>query len=347
MAGSARGAGPAHRAGSSRGPAARSTASAVLGFGGETGPVDPAVVAGGADRRPARSRRRRPRSAPLGGRVGARRCSRPRTAWPCLRAASVPGVSGARRVLERLPSREAGRAGRAHRSAWSAAGRRRGRGAGPPGVRRPRRGQGPRGAARSRAGAVSSAPLPGDPRRRGAGRASGPPRRCHERRTRGPRRAGPGPSRAQRRGAVSRAPSPASCAASRGPSARRPCWPSWTGCSATSTAPGRSSRSCARRASPTCWSTGPSAVYLDRGDGLELTGVTFDDDAEVRRLAQRLAASGGRRLDDASPYVDVRLADGTRFHAVLAPVARPGTTLSLRIPRPVAFSLDELRSGTR
>jgi pilus assembly protein CpaF len=88
---------------------------------------------------------------------------------------------------------------------------------------------------------------------------------------------------------------------------------------------------------------GPRAVYLDRGEGLELTGVVFDDDAEVRRLAQRLAASGGRRLDDASPYVDVRLADGTRFHAVLAPVARPGTTLSLRIPRPVAFSLDELR----
>src|SRR5690606_27124201 len=67
----------------------------------------------------------------------------------------------------------------------------------------------------------------------------------------------------------------------------------------------------------------------------------------VRRLAQRLAAAGGRRLDDATPYVDVRLQDGTRFHAVLAPLARPGTTLSLRVPRNRVFTLDELvASGT-
>lgn len=87
---------------------------------------------------------------------------------------------------------------------------------------------------------------------------------------------------------------------------------------------------------------GPDRVYLDRGSGLELTDVRFPDEDAVRRLAQRLAAQGGRRLDDAVPYVDVRLADGTRFHAVLAPVSRPGTTLSLRIPRTASFSLEEL-----
>ena len=87
---------------------------------------------------------------------------------------------------------------------------------------------------------------------------------------------------------------------------------------------------------------GPDAVYLDRGAGLEQTSVRFPDDESVRRLAQRLAASGGRRLDDASPYVDVRLADGTRCHAVLAPVGAPGTLISLRVPRPRGFSLDEL-----
>ena len=87
---------------------------------------------------------------------------------------------------------------------------------------------------------------------------------------------------------------------------------------------------------------GPDAVYLDRGDGLELTGVRFADDAAVRRLAQRLAAAGGRRLDDATPYADLRLPDGTRFHAVLAPVARPGTVVSLRVPRRRVFTLDEL-----
>lgn len=87
---------------------------------------------------------------------------------------------------------------------------------------------------------------------------------------------------------------------------------------------------------------GPDEVYLDRGAGLERTEVRFVDDAAVRRLAQRLAAHAGRRLDDATPYADLRLVDGTRFHAVLAPLARPGTVISLRVPRAAGFTLDEL-----
>jgi len=87
---------------------------------------------------------------------------------------------------------------------------------------------------------------------------------------------------------------------------------------------------------------GAEAVFVDRGEGLELTPVRFADDAAVRRLAQRLASSVGRRLDDATPYVDLRLPDGTRFHAVLAPLARPGSVISLRVPRARAFTLEEL-----
>jgi len=90
---------------------------------------------------------------------------------------------------------------------------------------------------------------------------------------------------------------------------------------------------------------GAQAVYLDRGEGLELTSTRFADDAAVRRLAQRMAASAGRRLDDATPYVDLRLPDGTRFHAVLAPLARPGTIVSLRVPRARVFTLEELRAA--
>ncbi|HEX8487760.1 MAG TPA: TadA family conjugal transfer-associated ATPase [Propionibacteriaceae bacterium] len=86
---------------------------------------------------------------------------------------------------------------------------------------------------------------------------------------------------------------------------------------------------------------GPRQVYLDRGAGLELSDVRFSSDDEVRKLAQRLAASVGRRLDDASPFVDARLADGTRVHAVLATLAAPGTCISLRVPAARTFALDD------
>ena len=87
---------------------------------------------------------------------------------------------------------------------------------------------------------------------------------------------------------------------------------------------------------------GPHEVWVDRGAGLEPARVRFADDAAVRRLAQRLAAAAGRRLDDAQPWVDARLPDGVRLHAVLPPVATGGTCLSLRVARRRAFTLDEL-----
>lgn len=92
---------------------------------------------------------------------------------------------------------------------------------------------------------------------------------------------------------------------------------------------------------------GPDEVYVDAGAGLLRTELAFADEAELRRLAQRLAASVGRRLDDASPFVDARLPDGTRVHAVLANLAAPGTCLSLRIPASRTFSLaDCVASGS-
>src|SRR4051794_39615560 len=87
---------------------------------------------------------------------------------------------------------------------------------------------------------------------------------------------------------------------------------------------------------------GAEQVFVDRGAGLEPTGVRFKDDESVRRLAQRLAAMAGRRLDDSAPFADLRLPDGSRCHAVLAPVSRPGTSISLRVPSARAFTLDEL-----
>jgi pilus assembly protein CpaF len=86
---------------------------------------------------------------------------------------------------------------------------------------------------------------------------------------------------------------------------------------------------------------GADQVFVDRGAGLELTGVRFRCEGDVRRLAQRLAASVGRRLDDAMPFVDARLADGSRVHAVLGTLASPGTCISLRVPAHRSFSLQD------
>ncbi|UGQ15492.1 TadA family conjugal transfer-associated ATPase [Yinghuangia sp. ASG 101] len=88
----------------------------------------------------------------------------------------------------------------------------------------------------------------------------------------------------------------------------------------------------------------PDEVWIDRGAGPQRAPVAFPDDAAVRRLAQRLATTAGRRLDDASPYVDARLPDGIRLHAVLKPIAVRGTSLSLRIPRRTTMSLGDLVS---
>jgi pilus assembly protein CpaF len=88
---------------------------------------------------------------------------------------------------------------------------------------------------------------------------------------------------------------------------------------------------------------GPGEVWLDRGAGLEpAPGVRFPDEDAVRRLAVRLAASVGRRLDDAAPWVDVGLRGGTRLHAVLPPVSGGGTCISLRVLRRRSQALADL-----
>lgn len=87
---------------------------------------------------------------------------------------------------------------------------------------------------------------------------------------------------------------------------------------------------------------GPGPVWMDRGVGPERTAIVLPDEASVRRLAQRLVNACGRRLDDAQPFADARLADGTRLHAVLPPLAPHGTHLSLRLPPRRTFTLAEL-----
>ena len=89
----------------------------------------------------------------------------------------------------------------------------------------------------------------------------------------------------------------------------------------------------------------PDSVWVDQGGGIERVPVQFDNESQLRALACRLVAAGGRRLDDGSPCVDVRLAGGYRVHAVLPPVSTSGTLLSVRIRRERVFSMAELGSG--
>jgi pilus assembly protein CpaF len=95
----------------------------------------------------------------------------------------------------------------------------------------------------------------------------------------------------------------------------------------------------------------PDQVWVDDGNGLRRSEIRFPDEASVRRLAQRLAASAGRRLDDAQPWVDAQLNyAGTgrytvRLHAVLPPVAVAGTCVSLRVLRPATQDLAALAAA--
>ncbi|WP_395243837.1 TadA family conjugal transfer-associated ATPase [Agromyces sp. MMS24-K17] len=91
---------------------------------------------------------------------------------------------------------------------------------------------------------------------------------------------------------------------------------------------------------------GGAGLWVDRGTGPERAPDWIADEAEVRALAIKLVARGGRHLDEAAPAVDVRLGRGIRVHAVLPPVSSVGTLLSIRIPRAAGFSLAALaRAG--
>jgi len=91
---------------------------------------------------------------------------------------------------------------------------------------------------------------------------------------------------------------------------------------------------------------GEQGLWVDRGAGARHVPGWFADEAEVRALAVRLIARGGRHVDEATPAVDVRLGRGIRVHVVLPPVSATGTLISVRVPRTAGFSLAALaRAG--
>ncbi|MBV8545020.1 MAG: CpaF family protein [Acidobacteria bacterium] len=87
---------------------------------------------------------------------------------------------------------------------------------------------------------------------------------------------------------------------------------------------------------------GPQEVWIDRFGKLERTSVRFEDETHLRRILRRMVATQGRRLDEAVPWVDLRLPDGSRLNAVLSPVSLRGSVVSIRRARETVYRLDEL-----
>ncbi len=71
-------------------------------------------------------------------------------------------------------------------------------------------------------------------------------------------------------------------------------------------------------------------VYVERNGLMELTNVVFKDDRHLLRIIERIVSAVGRRIDESSPMVDARLADGSRVNAVIPPIALDGPALSIR-----------------
>jgi pilus assembly protein CpaF len=90
---------------------------------------------------------------------------------------------------------------------------------------------------------------------------------------------------------------------------------------------------------------GPDSVYVERAGQIEATGIRFADEEELRNAIERILTPLGRRIDELSPMVDARLADGSRVNVVIPPLAIDGPALSIRrfgVERPGPGKLVEL-----
>jgi pilus assembly protein CpaF len=83
-------------------------------------------------------------------------------------------------------------------------------------------------------------------------------------------------------------------------------------------------------------------VWIDRGNGLERTGISFASESAAQEFAKRVAIRGHRRLDEAKPFVDIQTDIGLRFHAILPPISPAGTTISIRTPMRKSLTLENM-----
>jgi pilus assembly protein CpaF len=90
---------------------------------------------------------------------------------------------------------------------------------------------------------------------------------------------------------------------------------------------------------------GPDTVYVERFGRIELTGASFENDAHLRRIIDRIVAPIGRRVDEASPMVDARLPNGYRVNATIAPLSLDGALLTIRKFSATPFTSQDLISN--
>jgi pilus assembly protein CpaF len=87
---------------------------------------------------------------------------------------------------------------------------------------------------------------------------------------------------------------------------------------------------------------GADNIYVERDGKIEKTNLSFESDEHLMRIIDRIVAPLGRRIDESSPYVDARLADGSRVNAVIPPISLVGPTLTIRLFSKTPFTTENL-----
>lgn len=87
---------------------------------------------------------------------------------------------------------------------------------------------------------------------------------------------------------------------------------------------------------------GPKQVFVERAGKLELTDIAFKDERHLLRIIDKIVSAVGRRVDESNPHVDARLVDGSRFNAMVPPIAVDGSLVSIRKFKKDKLGIDEL-----
>ena len=87
---------------------------------------------------------------------------------------------------------------------------------------------------------------------------------------------------------------------------------------------------------------GPQQIFVERDGRLQMTDITFKDEKHLLRIIDKIVSAVGRRVDESNPYVDARLADGSRFNAMVPPIAVDGSLVSIRKFKKDKLGIEEL-----